>query len=65
LVKFASGVAEKNRTRLYLLAEHRKKPQAPLRRLPLRKKVPYATLFCCVKTLALRCVALQNGGKRA
>jgi len=38
----------------------RSAPQAPLRRRRLRKKVGYATLFCCVKTVAYtykRCVA--------
>ena len=44
----------KNRCRFYLLAERRKKLQAPLRRLRCVKKV--RNTFCCVKTLALRCV---------
>jgi len=33
-----SSVAEKSRSRFYLFAERRKGPQAPLRRLRLRKK---------------------------
>ena len=39
----------KIRSRFHLLAERRRKPQAPLRCVRLRKK--YATLFCCVNTL--------------
>jgi len=49
----------KNRTHFYLLAKHRKKPQAPLRRVRLRKKV--RNTFCCIKTLALRYVTLRYG----
>jgi len=52
-----SGAANQNSSRFYLLAERRKKPQAPLRLLRMLKK--YATLFCCVKTFALRYFTLR------
>ena len=53
LVKFASGVAEKNRSRFCFLAERRCSVC-----MRLRKKV---RTFCCVKTLALRYVTLRYG----
>jgi len=57
LSEFASGVAEKNRSRFYFLAERRKRSCGVC---GCAKKYR-ATLFCCVKTLALRYVAFSYG----
>ena len=56
----------KNRSRFHLLAERRKKPQAPLRRLRLRKKVHTTQHFLLRKNscVALRYIALRNAGNQ-
>jgi len=56
LLEFASGVAEKNRSRFYLLAERRKNRK---RRCGVCVK-KYTSLYCCVKSVALRCGMLEN-----
>jgi len=49
----------KKNTRFYLFAERRKKPQAPLRPLRLRKKVRNTFVLRKNPCLALRYVALR------